>query len=188
MLANAPYIEYNTNLPIVSNIYEWDLEEINKKTYATTNVSFFNSCVQHHNLNTVEVIQLQSNISDITEAFGKVAEYMKHYPNIFAGISKEIVMMNYMKALNNIIEKNPDIIHTDISKEDECLFIYFQKGSTKVFFNMFYEDEVEALINISTEQHKYTIEDSIENGIKQMSDILQNNSEASTYLPRTFAA
>lgn len=53
---------------------------------------------------------------------------------------------------------------------------------------MFYDDEVEALINISTEQHKYTIEDSIENGIEQMSDILRNNTETSTDVPRTFAA
>ena len=53
---------------------------------------------------------------------------------------------------------------------------------------MFFDDEVEALINISTEQHKYTIEDNIENGIGQMSVILRNDTETSTNVPRTFVA
>lgn len=189
MLANAPYIEYNSNFPIVSNIvYEWRLEKREKTEQRIADVSFFNSYMRDKKLNTIEVIQLQSNISDLTDAFGKVTEYTKHYPNIFANVSRDIVLMNYMEALNNIIEKNPDVIHTDISEEDECLFIYFQKGNTKVFFNMFYDDEVEALINISTEQHKYTIEDSIENGIEQMSVILRNNTETSADVPRIFAA
>ena len=189
MLANAPYIEYNTNLPIVSNIvYEWRLEEREKDEYGIADVSFFNSYMSDIKLNTIEIIQLQSNISDLTEAFGKVTEYTKQYPKIFANVTRDIVLMNYMEVLNSIIEKNPDVVHTDISKEDECLFIYFQKGKTKVFFNMFYDDEVEALINISTEQHKYTIEDSIENGIEQMSNILRNNTGTSTDVPGTFAA
>lgn len=189
MLANAPYIEYNSNLPIVSNIvYEYRFEEREKTEHDITDVSFFNSYMRTKKLNTIEVIQLQSNISDLTKVFDAVTEYTKHYPNIFANVPRDMVLMKYMIALNNIIEKNPDLIHTDISEEDECLFIYFQKGNTKVFFNMFYDDEVEALINISTEQHKYTIEDSIENGIKQMSVILRNDTETSTDVPRTFVA
>ena len=189
MLANAPYIEYDSGLPIVSNIVcERKSEEREKTEHDIADVSFFNSYMRGKKLNTIEVIQLQSNISDLTEVFEQVTEYTKHYPNIFANVLCDIVLMNYMKAFNNIIEKNPDLTHTDISEEDECLFIYFQKGKTKVFFNMFFDDEVEALINISTEQHKYTIEDNIENGIEQMSVILRNDTETSTNVPRTFVA
>lgn len=44
MLANAPYIEYNANFPIVSNIVnEWRLEEREKTEQRIADVSFFNS-------------------------------------------------------------------------------------------------------------------------------------------------
>ena len=71
MLANAPYIEYNANFPIVSNIVnEWRLEEREKTEQRIADVSFFNSYMRDKKLNTIEVIQLQSNISDLTEFQG----------------------------------------------------------------------------------------------------------------------
>ncbi len=180
MLAEAPYIdiEYDNNFLEVSNFhYEWKLEEKETPKDNVADVYIFNAWMNKNYQETMEAVQIQLALSDTTNAYNKVSEYTERYPNIFAGVSKDAVLTSYMKAYNDIKEIVPDVIHTDISLEDECLFIYFQKGNAKVFFNMFYDDDIEALINISAEQHKYTIEDTIDNGISRMSEILCEKAE-----------
>jgi hypothetical protein len=63
---------------------------------------------------------------------------------------------------------------TDISQEDECIFMYGQKNDIKFFFNLFFEEnDVETLVNISTPNGKYVIEDNIENSIQRIHEIFQ---------------
>lgn len=187
MLANAPYIEYNDFLPDVSNIVIEQRFEKKKPLANTADASLFNFHMKMKMPNTLEVIQQQSNIAFLAESYQKVKGYIEHYSHIFSNIPEEIVLMNYMHVLNNIIKAQPEAVHTDISIEDECLFVFFQKGKSKVFFNIFFDDGIEALINISTEQQKYTIESNIENGISQMSKLFANM-EQKAHVSKTFAA
>lgn len=75
---------------------------------------------------------------------------------------------------NGLMLLSLDLLCTDISQEEECLFMYGQKNDIKLFFNLFFEnDDVEALVNVSTPNKKYVIEDNIENSIKRLFEIFQ---------------
>ena len=66
-----------------------------------------------------------------------------------------------------------DLLATDISIDEECLFVYAQKKDIKLFFNLFFErDSVETLVNVSTPSGKYVIESDIENTIQRLSEIV----------------
>jgi hypothetical protein len=52
--------------------------------------------------------------------------------------------------------------------------MYGQKNDIKFFFNLFFEkNDVETLVNISTPNGKYVIEDNIENSIQRIFKIFQ---------------
>jgi len=52
--------------------------------------------------------------------------------------------------------------------------MYGQKKDVKIFFNLFFEEnDVETLVNISTPNGKYVIEDNIENSIQRVFKIFQ---------------
>ena len=52
--------------------------------------------------------------------------------------------------------------------------MYGQKKDVKIFFNLFFEEnDVETLVNISTPNGKYVIEDNIENSIQGVFKIFQ---------------
>lgn len=55
------------------------------------------------------------------------------------------------------------------------MFIYvWKKKDVKIFFNLFFEEnDVETLVNISTPNGKYVIEDNIENSIQRIFKIFQ---------------
>lgn len=75
---------------------------------------------------------------------------------------------------NGLIPLQLDTFLTDISREEECVFIYGQKNDIKFFFNLFFEEnDVETLVNISTPNGKYIIEDNIKNSIKRILETFQ---------------
>ena len=78
---------------------------------------------------------------------------------------------------DGLMQLSLDCLSTDISQEDECLFMYGQKNNIKLFFNLFFEEnDVETLVNISTSRGKYIIEDNIENSLQQLFEIFQKES------------
>ena len=80
-------------------------------------------------------------------------------------------MMDTKELLDKLKPLQMDVLTSDYSKEEECFFIYGQKGNVKFFFNLFSEkNNCEALVNISTSNGKYTIEDNVENALQQLFD------------------
>ena len=168
-MLNAPYIDYDKNHPVVSNIIaDYRLFEPRKQVGKTANVGIFNLYRQ--------VIRSDAYnnmiLSDLIEECLKVYAYIQQYPGIFENVKEEIVLSSYIYALTSIVRMKPEVVHTSVSKEDECLFIYFQKGNIKTFYNLFYGDEAEALINIYTGQNMHTIEGTVEKGSREMFEII----------------
>lgn len=67
-----------------------------------------------------------------------------------------------------------DKLWYDISVDDECVFFYGKKKDVKFFFNIFYdENENEALVNVSTIDKKYTIENKVEISLNKLKKIIK---------------
>ena len=62
---------------------------------------------------------------------------MDNVPTIFAGSSEQFVLSTFEEMRNGLMPLSLDLFLTDISQEDECLFMYGQKNDIKFFFNLF---------------------------------------------------
>jgi len=103
-----------------------------------------------------------------------IQSFINKVPTIFAGSSEQFVLSTFEEIRNELIPLSLDMFLTDISQEDECIFMYGQKNDIKFFFNLFFEEnDVETLVNISTPNDKYVIEDNIENSIQRLLEIFQ---------------
>lgn len=99
---------------------------------------------------------------------------MQKAPSVFAFSSEQFVLSAFEEMRNGLMQLSLDLLSSDISEEEECFFMYGQKKDVKIFFNLFFEEnDVEALVNISTPNGKYSIEDSIENSIQRLFKIFQ---------------
>lgn len=104
----------------------------------------------------------------------KVQTFIKNVPNIFAYSSEQFIITVFEEVRDGLMQLSLDLLFTDISQEEECLFMYGQKKDVKIFFNLFFEEnDVETLVNISTPNGKYVIEDNIENSIQCLFKIFQ---------------
>ena len=116
---------------------------------------------------------LSKQISDITT----VLSFIEKAPLIFASSTTQFVLSAFEKMRDGLMQLSLDCLSTDISQEDECLFMYGQKNNIKLFFNLFFEEnDVETLVNVSTSRGKYIIEDNIENSLQQLFEIFQKES------------
>lgn len=104
----------------------------------------------------------------------KVQTFIKNVPKVFASSSEQFVITAFEEMRNGLMQLSLDLLFTDISQEEECLFMYGQKNDIKLFFNLFFEEnDVKTLVNISTPNGKYIIEDNIKNSIKRLFKIFQ---------------
>lgn len=104
----------------------------------------------------------------------KVKTFIKNAPKVFASSSEQFVITAFEEMRNGLMQLSLDLLFTDISQEEECLFMYGQRKDVKIFFNLFFEEnDVETLVNISTPNGKYVIEDNIENSIQRLFEIFQ---------------
>lgn len=83
-------------------------------------------------------------------------------------------MITIEQIYNRLKSLSWDMIVVDSSEEENCSFIYGQKGEIKMFFNLFPDNEV--LVNISTLYNKYVIEDNTENSVQRLVEFLKQNS------------
>ena len=177
MIANAPYVDYIENCfinsPIIVNEYIIDVVDNSESTGET--FSFLNICKEiHHPISTEEIINHEQIRSERISEVTKIQSYMDNVPTIFAGSSEQFVLSTFEEMRNGLMPLSLDLFLTDISQEDECMFMYGQKNDIKFFFNLFFEEnDVETLVNISTPNGKYVIEDNIENSIQRIFEIFQ---------------
>ena len=177
MIANVPYIDltdYSFIYPHIANEYIIDNTD-NKEKSCDSIVSFLNAYEDMYHITPTEEIinseqKLSKRISDIT----KVLSFMQKAPAVFAFSSEEFVLSVFEEMRNGLMQLSLDLLLSDISEEDECFFMYGQKKDIKIFFNLFFEkNDVETLVNISTPNGKYVIEDNIENSIQRLFKIFQ---------------
>lgn len=178
MIANAPYIDYKDcifNFPIV-NEYIIDTSE-NNDSFENT-LSFLNVNQEvHHIISTEEVVNNEQNLSKQISDITTVLSFIEKAPLIFASSTTQFVLSAFEKMRDGLMQLSLDCLSTDISQEDECLFMYGQKNNIKLFFNLFFEEnDVETLVNVSTSRGKYIIEDNIENSLQQLFEIFQKES------------
>ena len=103
----------------------------------------------------------------------RVKRMYNEFNDVFGNSSEHFVISEYSKMRKAFIDMSFDEFHTDISRRDECLFIYGVKNNSKLFFNLYFEDNaVEALVNISTPGGKFVLDGKVEDCIMQMSKIL----------------
>lgn len=128
-------------------------------------------------LNWKEANTIPSDVSEQISEVTKVQSYMNNVPTIFAGSSKQFVLSTFEEIINGLMPLSLDLFLTDISHEDECMFMYGQKNDINFFFNLFFEkNDVKTLVNVSTPNGKYVIEDNIENSIQRIFKIFRNYS------------
>lgn len=168
MFANVPYIDP----PIIN---ERVIDSFENNEYANKTISFLNICKEiHHPISTEEIINHEQIRSERISEVTKIQSYMDNVPTIFAGSSEQFVLSTFKEIRNGLIPLSLDLFLTDISQEDECMFMYGQKNDIKFFFNLFFEkNDVETLVNISTPNGKYVIENNIENSIQRIFEIFQ---------------
>jgi hypothetical protein len=168
MFANVPYIDP----PIVN---ERVIDSFENNGYANKTISFLNICKEtYQQTSTEETIKKEQIISEQIREVKKIQSFIDNIPTIFAGSSEQFVLSTFKEIRNGLIPLSLDLFLTDISQEDECMFMYGQKNDIKFFFNLFFEEnDVETLVNVSTPNGKYVIEDNIENSIQRIFEIFQ---------------
>lgn len=168
MFANVPYIDP----PIIN---ERVIDSFENNEYANKTISFLNICKEtYHQTSTEETIEEEQIISEQIREVKKIQSFIDNVPTIFAGSSEQFVLSTFKEIRNGLIPLSLDLFLTDISQEDECMFMYGQKNDIKFFFNLFFEkNDVETLVNISTPNGKYVIENNIENSIQRIFEIFQ---------------
>jgi hypothetical protein len=178
MIANAPYIEpcvydyFNAQI-----INECIINTNENEDYIDDNTIFFLNAYKNREFqrySTEEIIDKEQSICKQIGDITKVQTFIKNTPELFASSSEQFVITAFEEMRNGLMLLSLDLLCTDISQEEECLFMYGQKNDIKLFFNLFFEnDDVEALVNVSTPNKKYVIEDNIENSIKRLFEIFQ---------------
>ena len=183
MIVNAPYIEiyeYNHFNPQIINECVIDASEGDDSFNGNT-IHFLNAYKykEYRAISTEEVIDSQQNINDRIREITQVYSFIEENPDIFASSSEQFIVAEFEKMRNGLMQLSLDMLSTNISKEDECLFMYGQKNGIKLFFNLFFEkNRVETLVNVSTPQKQYVIEENIENSLQRLFQIFQ---EEETY-------
>lgn len=176
MIANAPYIDLiNNNFiysPIV-NEYTVDFTDDNKNNDNT--LSFLNVYEDLYQITpTEEVVNREQKLSKRICDIMRIQYFIQKYPSIFACSSEQFVLSTIEQIHNGLTQLSFDLLSSNIAEEEECFFIYGQKKDIKIFFNLFFEkNDVETLVNISTQSNKYVIEDNVENSIQRLYEICQ---------------
>lgn len=135
--------------------------------------SFLNAIYNGKFMPTKEVVKIGKETLERINDRQLVKGFYNDAPDIFGSCSETFVLSEYEKMRNAFIELSFDKFYTDISKNDECLFIYGIKGDIKLFFNLFFEVcTVEALVNISTPGDKYVLNGDIESCVSEMFQLL----------------
>lgn len=178
MIANVPYIEscvYDYFSTPIINEYIINASE-NENCIDDSTLFFLNAYKdrEYHTSSTEEIIDKEQSISRQIGDLTKVQTFIKNAPKVFASSSEQFVITAFEEMRNGLMQLSLDLLFTDISQEEECLFMYGQKKDVKIFFNLFFEEnDVETLVNISTPNGKYVIEDNIENSIQRVFKIFQ---------------
>ena len=178
MIANAPYIEpcvydcFNAQI-----INECIINTSKNEDCIDDNTLFFLNAYknqEYQRYSTEEIIDKEQSICKQIGDITKVQTFIKSTPELFASSSEQFVITAFEEMRDGLMQLSLDLLCTDISQEEECLFMYGQKNDRKLFFNLFFEnDDVETLVNVSTPNKKYVIEDNIENSIKRLFEIFQ---------------
>lgn len=155
---------------------EWRLSESDNMVDGSC-ISFMEyncECELFNQASTEDIIKNEYAISRRILDIQKVDAFYDAHPEIFALSSKQDVISTFDNVRDCILQLSPDLYSISLSIEEECLFIYCQKDNVKLFFNLFFDDDkIEPLINVSTPNDKYSIEDDIEQSTKKLQEILQ---------------
>ena len=178
MIANAPYIdpcEYDYFNAQIINECIINISE-NEDCIDDNTLFFLNAYKngEYQGYSTEEIIDKEQSICKQIGDITKVQTFIKSTPELFASSSEQFVITAFEEMRDGLMQLSLDLLCTDISQEEECLFMYGQKNDIKLFFNLFFEnDDVETLVNVSAPNKKYVIEDNIENSIKRLFEIFQ---------------
>jgi len=176
MIANVRYVDLMDDSLIYSSIVnEYTIDTTDNKECRGNTFSFLNACEDiYHIISTEEVINSEQNLSRRIGDITKIQSFMQEAPFVFAFSSEQFVLSVFEEIRNGLTQLSLDLLLSDISKEEECFFMYGQKNDIKIFFNLFFEkNDVETLVNISTPNGKYVIEDNVENSIQRLFKIFQ---------------
>lgn len=176
MIVNVPNIDTCNGFLNPCIVNECVIEDGNQNDYCdNTMISFFNAIKEiYHDDSTEEVIANERNVYRHISDVKKIRMFMEKVPIIFASSSEQFVLSSFTEMRNGLMKLSFDLLATDISMDEECLFMYAQKKDIKLFFNLFFEkDFVETLVNVSTPNGKYVIEDNIENSIRRLFEIVR---------------
>ena len=136
MIANLTYTNLIDNCFNNSSINEYNPN----KECSKNSISFLNA---YHNsiTSTEEEIIKQRKIRRRIDEITKFQSFMQKAPSIFA-LSPENVVLSVLEKVSCELKKlSLDLFISDISEEDECVFMYGQKKNTKFLINIFFEEE-----------------------------------------------
>lgn len=160
-------------IPLYSECMVYEIPKVFNTQRNRNTVSFLNASYNGNFFSTREIIKKEKETAERINDRQLVKEFYNNASDIFGSCSESFVLSEYEKMRNAFIELSFDKFYTDISKSDECLFIYGIKGDLKLFFNLFFEGNiVEALVNISTPDNKYVLDGDIESCVSEMFQIL----------------
>lgn len=108
------------------------------------------------------------------ENFNKILKVLQKCSNIFTNVDKNTLTDTFVYIIDTIEKCKPEKIHIDFSKEDECIFVFCKKNKIKLFFNIFYDEEMDAVLNvfIEGEDKFYTFEGNIKEMLEKVKEYL----------------
>lgn len=175
MIVNVPNIDICNGFVNPYIVNECVIEDSHLNDYCNdTTISFFNAIKEIYcDYSTEEVIANECNVYRYISDVQKIKLFLEKAPTIFASSTEQFVLSSFIEMRDGLMNLSFDLLATDISIDEECLFVYAQKKDIKLFFNLFFErDSVETLVNVSTPSGKYVIESDIENTIQRLSEIV----------------
>ena len=105
------------------------------------------------NSNSHTVIEEQNTIDrwiDLNLKFNTSFEQKKY---LFPNASPSIIENDFKKSLEIILSLFPEKISIGVS-DDECVYIYFEKGNKSVYFDLFFEPEQETEASVIVFENK----------------------------------
>jgi hypothetical protein len=87
------------------------------------------------------------------ELYLKFEEAFKQKKHLFPNISSYKIKDDFKKSLENVLSFLPGTVNVGVS-DDECVYIYFEKGNKSVYWDLFFEPEQKTEASITVFENK----------------------------------
>jgi hypothetical protein len=140
-----------------------------------------------YNYHTCCVIEQEEKSDKWIELYLKFEESFKQKKHLFPNVSSYKIKDDFKKSLEHVLSFLPETVNVGVS-DDECVYIYFEKGNKSVYWDLFFEpkQKTEASITVfENKVSKLSFTDYLDNSINKIRNEFTTENELSN---QTFTA